>query len=163
MKYAIVFSSKTGNTKQLAETIQSILPQEDCVYFGKPDEAALAAEMIYVGFWTDKGNCDETVTAFLQSITVQKVFLFGTAGFGGEQAYFDRILSTVAKNTAKETIMGTYMCQGKMPVSVRRRYEKMLAGPNPMPNLEAMIENFDKALSHPDETDLEKLKKSVLN
>ena len=30
-----------------------------------------------------------------------------------------------------------------------------------MPNIDQMIENFDKALSHPDENDLETLKKAV--
>ena len=30
MSYAIVFSSKTGNTKLLADTLHNCLPQEDC-------------------------------------------------------------------------------------------------------------------------------------
>ena len=34
--------------------------------------------------------------------------------------------------------------------------------PNHKPNLDMLIENFDRALSHPDKTDLEKLQKSVL-
>lgn len=62
MSYAIVFSSKTGNTALLAQTLQEQLPQADCCYFGAPDAAALAADTLYVGFWTDKGKADaETV------------------------------------------------------------------------------------------------------
>ena len=53
MSYAIVFSSKTGNTALLAQTLQKQLPQADCCYFGAPDAAALAADTLYVGFWTD--------------------------------------------------------------------------------------------------------------
>ena len=34
MSYAIVFSSKTGNTKLLADTLHACLPQENCCYFG---------------------------------------------------------------------------------------------------------------------------------
>ena len=30
-----------------------------------------------------------------------------------------------------------------------------------LPNLDAMIKNFDQALSHPDEEDLERLKRAV--
>ena len=37
MSYAIVFSSKTGNTKLLADTLHACLPQENCCYFGTPD------------------------------------------------------------------------------------------------------------------------------
>lgn len=36
-----------------------------------------------------------------------------------------------------------------MPVSVRQRYEAMKAKPVHIPNLDALIENFDKALSPP--------------
>ena len=50
------------------------------------------------------------------------------------------------------------MCQGKMPLSVRQRYEKMMEMPDHGPNPEAMIANFDRALTHPDAEDLENLK-----
>ena len=44
-----------------------------------------------------------------------------------------------------------------MPMSVRNRYESMKKNPIHMPNLDEMIENFDKALSHPDAADLDRL------
>ena len=56
MSYAIVFSSKTGNTNLLADTLHTCLPQEICCYFGAPDPAALEADEFYVGCWTDKGS-----------------------------------------------------------------------------------------------------------
>ena len=59
------------------------------------------------------------------------------------------------------TLAGSYMCQGKMPQAVRQRYEAMLAAPGHAPNLEAMIENFDRALSHPDAEDLARLTEAV--
>lgn len=48
-----------------------------------------------------------------------------------------------------------------MPQSVRKRYVKMKNSPLPIPNVDKMIENFDTAVSHPDETDLQKLKYAV--
>lgn len=36
MSYAIVFSSKTGNTRLLADTLRASLPQNECTYFGAP-------------------------------------------------------------------------------------------------------------------------------
>ena len=79
MSYAIVFSSKTGNTALLAQTLQEQLPQADCCYFGAPDAAALAADTLYVGFWTDKGKADADTLDFLQQLHGKRVFLFGTA------------------------------------------------------------------------------------
>ncbi len=158
MSYAIVYSSHTGNTALLAETIRETLPQEDCVYFGAPDPSALTAETVYVGFWTDKGTCDTSIAQFLQSLTNQKVFLFGTAGFGGAAAYFEQILNRVKENLGDSTeLIGTYMCQGKMPPSVRTRYEQMEEGPRRT----AMLENFDQALSHPNAEDLANLGTAV--
>ena len=162
MSYAIVYSSRTGNTAMLAQAVREALPQEDCRYFGAPAPQALAADTVYVGFWTDKGTCDEPTARFLQSLTDQKVFLFGTAGFGGAPAYFQQILDRVKANLAPGVqVTGTYMCQGKMPQSVRERYVKMKNSPLPIPNVDKMIENFDTAVSHPDETDLQKLKYTV--
>lgn len=77
--------------------------------------------------------------------------MFGTAGFGGSAEYFEQILAAVQKSLDESnTVIGTYMCQGKMPMTVRQQYEKMLQQPNHAPNLEMLIENFDKALAHPD-------------
>lgn len=162
MSYAIVFSSKTGNTRLLADTLRASLPQNECTYFGAPAPEALEAETLYIGFWTDKGHADDTLTAFLQTLKGKRIFLFGTAGFGGSAPYFEKILTATRKALdGSNTVIGSFMCQGKMPVSVRQRYEAMKTKPLHIPNLDALIENFDKALSHPDAADLEQLKQAV--
>ena len=120
MSYAIVFSSKTGNTALLAQTLREQLPQTDCCYFGAPDAAALAADTLYVGFWTDKGKADADTLEFLKQLHGKQVFLFGTAGFGGSAPYFEKILAATRKALdGSNTVIGSFMCQGKMPVSVR--------------------------------------------
>ena len=63
---------------------------------------------------------------------------------------------------SSNTIVGEYMCQGKMPQSVRERYVKMKENPEHPDNIDALIENFDKALSHPDSDDLERLKNIII-
>ena len=162
MTCAIVYSSRTGNTKQLAEAVQAALSA--CLYMGPPDDAALAADRLYIGFWTDKGTCDAATADFLSKVSGKEVFLFGTAGFGGEAAYFESILSRVAQCLGPDnTLIGSFMCQGRMPMAVRERYEKMLsAPPSPrMPDPRKMLENFDHALTHPDEEDLAHLKAAL--
>ena len=158
MSYAIVYSSVTGNTALLAQTIREVLPRESCCYFGAPDPQALSAERIYVGFWTDRGTCDAAAAQFLRQLTGQTVFLFGTAGFGGDGAYFQRILERAEENLGPEVrVVGTYMCQGKMPPAVRRRYQAMEDGPRKT----AMLQNFDRAASHPDQEDLARLQAAL--
>ena len=110
----------------------------------------------------DKGKADESSSDFLKQLRGKQVFLFGTAGFGGSKEYFNKILKAVQKELhSSNTVIGSFMCQGKMPMSVRQRYENMKKQPLHLPNLDAMIENFDKALSHPDADDLERLKQAV--
>ena len=161
MKYSIIYSSRTGNTKLLADNLKKTLPRENCIYYGDVNEKALESDMIFIGFGTYKGECDENLSALLNKLNNKKVFLFGTAGFGESELYYQQILRRVEKyiNDSNE-IIGTYMCQGKMPMSVRSRYESML---DKQPEkMKEMIENFDKALNHPNEDDFMKLNDILL-
>ena len=161
-RYAIIFSSRTGNTRKLADTIRGALPDARCAYFGEAKSADPDAEMIYVGFWTDKGTADQACLKLLGRLRNKKIFLFGTAGFGGSEAYYQKILANVRTAIdASNTVVGEYMCQGRMPQAVRDRYVKMKEMPDAKPNLDALIENFDQAFSHPDQEDLERLRRMI--
>ena len=156
MRYSIVYSSNTGNTRQLAEEIEKQLPAGELVYCGAPDAAALQAEVLFVGFWTDKGSCDEKVAELLKQADGKTVYLFGTAGFGQSQQYFDQILARVRENLPAGAVYGGgFMCQGRMPQAVRSRYEAMQAKEPENARYKMLIENFDAALAHPNTDDLE--------
>ncbi len=156
MRYSIVYSSNTGNTRQLAEEIEKQLPAGELVYCGAPDAAALQAEVLFVGFWTDKGSCDEKVAELLKHADGKTVYLFGTAGFGQSQQYFDQILARVRENLPAGAVYGGgFMCQGRMPQAVRSRYEAMQAKEPENARYKMLIENFDAALAHPNADDLE--------
>lgn len=163
MKYSIVFSSRTGNTEMVANEIKTALPQSDCEYFGAPCQSALEAPLIFLGFWTEKGNCDAATATFMKELENKQIFLFGTAGFGGNQEYFQSILANIQANLpCNNTLIGSFMCQGKMPRSVRERYEKMLlATPNDT-KIKEMLVNFDMALAHPSAEDFAAAKESTL-
>ena len=82
---------------------------------------------------------------------------------GGSDAYFQKILDHVKRSIdSSNSVVGEYMCQGKMPPSVRERYMKMKAQPEHPESIDALIENFDRALSHPDGNDLERLRKVIV-
>ena len=158
MSYAIVYSSVTGNTALLAQTIREALPRESCCYFGAPDPQALSAERIYVGFWTDRGTCDAAAAQFLRQLTGQTVFLFGTAGFGADQAYFSQIIRRLEGELPQNcTVIGWYMCPGRMGEGVRRRYEAMLQDPVSAGQAELLLKNFDAVRTRPDERDAQAL------
>ena len=162
-RYSIIFSSVTGNTKLLANAIRDALPQENCDYFGiSSNRENPTSELLFIGFWTDTGTADENTLNLLKTLRDKQIFLFGTAGFGGSEEYYQKILTSTKESIdPSNTTVGEYMCQGKMPLSVKERYVKMIEEHGHKPNLDALLENFDSALSHPDANDLEMLKDLV--
>lgn len=163
--YSIVYSSRTGNTKKLAATIHKVLPSDSCFYYGTIDNVKdKLSNIIYIGFWTERGNADSLTIEFLKKLKNKKIFLFGTAGYGGSEDYFRNIINNVKKNIdSSNTLIGTFMCQGKMPLAVKERYENMAKQNNSSVDINKLIRNFEEALSHPDVTDLERLKAALEN
>lgn len=147
MSYSILCSSKTGNTDKLAQRAREVL--------GEESECPVAdADLVLLGSWTDKGGMDPALADALPQLAGKRVFLFGTCGFGGSQAYYDRVLDRFAAALPEGArVVGRFMCQGQMPPAVRERYVKM-SNQDPA-RFEAMIENFDRALGHPDAADLD--------
>ena len=166
MQIAVVYSSMTGNTALLAQVIAETVTNGECVFLGTAERALTLpqsieeAEVIFVGFWTDKGSCDAQTASFLESLHGKQIFLFGTAGFGGDGSYFAQIMARVQKHIADTNqIVGSWMCQGKMPLSVRKKYETM---PEQKDGQRAvLLKNFDQAAQHPDAAHLAALQQMV--
>ena len=109
-----------------------------------------------MGFWTDKGTCDMTVIDFLSGLREKKVALFGTCGMGRDSAYMEMIEKHVKVWIPEDCMyLGAYMCQGKMPMDVRRRYETMEKNGVEPEKVKSFLKNFDEALLHPDEQDVQ--------
>ena len=161
MKVAIIYSSITGNTKLLAETIKSEI-NKDIVYFGRPINEEIDADIYFIGSWTNKGDASNDIINFLKKLKNKKIAYFGTAGYGGSTTYYDTLFSRVKQYIdSSNTILGYFYCQGKMPIQIKERYIKMITeNPNDK-NLEVSIKNYEDALTHPDKKDLEDVKKWV--
>ena len=155
MRYSIVYTSRTGNTQQVAAAIRDALPPEGLVWFGAPDDRALAADLIFAGSWTDKGTCDEIMGPFLAKLDGKTVAPFGTAGFGGSRTYFETILGRVEEHLPKTaSVREGFMCAGKMGPALRERYAGVLAQNPEDPQAKMMLVNWDRASTHPDADDL---------
>ena len=162
MTYSIVFSSITGNTASLAERVKASLSADKLVYFGSPNEEIPISDLLFVGFWVDKGKPDSASEQFLKEIDNKSIFLFGTAGFSDNNGYYEKLLENAAKCVKPSNkLIGSFICQGKMPDSVMNRYEAMLSANPKDEKIKAMIENFNKAKCHPDSIDLELLAQKV--
>ena len=156
MKIAIVFDSQTGNTAQVAHAIRDACEGHDIVAFGPPPQNVDQAELIFAGSWTDKGTLTPAMQEFLHSLYGKRVAIFGTAGFGISELYFaslsDRFKAEVPKGNQ---VVSSFFCTGKMPQTVKDRYEAQLKADPDNAKLKSMIQAFDLALTHPDQSDLD--------
>lgn len=119
---------------------------------------ASEADVVFVGFWCDKGSCNPAVQHFLQGLAGKRVFLFGTCGFGESDEYFEQILDRVRTYLpADAQYIGGAMCQGKMGMGVKRRYEGMLEKDPENARARMLIDNWNKAQSHPNENDVSRI------
>lgn len=159
MKYAIIFASITGNTKRLAEEIKKELKESEIVYFGEIKENIEDADVYIVGSWTNKGDADGKILQFLKTLRNKKIAIFGTAGFGGSEEYYQNLFKRVCKNIdSSNCILGNFYCQGKMPMTVKNRYIEMMKAHPDDSNLKVSLDNFEEALNHPNEEDLNNLR-----
>lgn len=133
-------------------------PAESTLFASTFTTQASEADVVFVGFWCDKGSCSPAVQHFLQGLVGKRVFLFGTCGFGESDEYFAQILDRVrAYLPADAQYIGGAMCQGKMGVGVKRRYEGMLEKDSENAQARMLIDNWNKAQSHPNEDDVSRI------
>ncbi len=162
MKIAIIFDSNTGNTKQIALSIQEACQNEEIVTF-KENKNIDNADIIFIGTWVDKGNCSPKIQNILKTIKNKKIAFFATAGFGGSQEYYDKLANRFDTLVdPSNQILGHFFCQGKMPLAIKDRYIKMIQEHPEDKQLKVSLENFNNALTHPDQNDLANAKKYAL-
>ena len=154
MKYAVVYSSMTNNTKKLAETIKNKVGAEYC---GKPSDEALSADVVFVGFWATRNSCGADIQAFMQKLSNKKVFLFGTAGYNDTQEYFEEILTNAKEYipTSNE-IIGTYICQGEVTDAMQELIKEVMPE-----KYELIKDKLASSVNHPNQTDLDALTDTI--
>lgn len=170
VRFATTFDLVDGAAADLAQSegVESAKGAEgdEAVENGQSANAAAStiatqaseADVVFVGFWCDKGSCSPAVQHFLQGLAGKRVFLFGTCGFGESDEYFAQILDRVRTYLpADAQYIGGAMCQGKMGMGVKRRYEGMLEKDPENAQALMLIDNWNKAQSHPNEDDVSRI------
>ena len=71
-KYAVLYSSKTGNTKQLADVLTGLLANQCRQEAITPNMPVPEEEILLIGYWVDKGTCPEEVDQLLQALEGSK-------------------------------------------------------------------------------------------
>ena len=164
MKYQVIYTSKTGNTEKVAKKIFEVLPgnEKDIQRF-ETGMNTTDADIYFIGFWINRGTCSMDLIDYISELHGKKVVLFGTCGMASDDAYYKKLMDEVEVWLPEDSAcIGRFMCQGKMPMTVREKYQAMLGSGNDE-QVQHMIRNFDTALTHPDQEDMRQIEKFIKN
>ncbi|MFK4785056.1 flavodoxin family protein [Fusobacterium sp. MFO224] len=165
MKTLIAYSTKTGNTKKVAEAINEVIDNSEIKNIDDVDN--LDYDLVIVGAWIDKGTANKEAVELITKLKNKMVAFFFTLGAYPHSAHakdcIKRIENLFIKNNNE--VIGYYLCQGAVNPKLIEFMKKQFPvdhphGPNP-----ERIKRWTDASSHPNLEDLENAKlkfKSIL-
>ena len=162
MSYSIVYSSQTGTQSSWQRLFGKRCRRKAADYFGTPAQAAAEADTLYVGFWTDRGHADADCNAFLKTLRGKKGLSVRHRRLRRQRGVFCKDPERRAGGAGPQQYRcgDLYVSGPDAPVGAAAVRSNEAAAESSS-NLDMLIENFDRALAHPDAGDLERLKQAV--
>jgi flavodoxin len=154
MKSIIVYSSQTGNTQKLAETIYENLSDDKNIFKIEDAPDPSGFDLVCLGFWLMAGKPDPKSQDYLTKITNQKLFLFATHGAESQSEHAQQAMNTAKSMANQADIIGSFNCPGEVNPKILEK-----AGSKPVPPV--WLKDAPNAKGHPDNADLEQLVKTL--
>lgn len=156
MKSVIIYSSKTGNTKKIANAIQEKLNAQMICEVEKLENFDYKQyDLIVVGGWIDKGHMNETIKKFMDNIHEKKIAFFFTLGAypTSMHAYdcINNIKSDFEKNN--NNVIAHFHCQGAIDPKLIE-YMKNLPKGHGHGVDEDRTRRWEDAKNHPNQEDM---------
>jgi len=153
MKNLIVYSSKTGNTKKLAEALYEYIPgpKEIAPVSEAPDPEGYT--FIAAGFRIENGAPDAAMQEYLKKIIEDcQLFLFCTHASRRGSEMVHNALKTARELPRHTRVVGEYECLGEVAEDVLEKAKQE----QPVPD---WVADAEAAKGHPDEEDIKELLK----
>ncbi|HBF6276715.1 TPA: flavodoxin family protein [Clostridioides difficile] len=159
MKSLILYSSLTGNTKKIACSIyEAIQGKKEIKNISELVDDSIDYEnydIVFLGYWVDKGICDKNSKQVLENIHNKKIALFGTMGASTKGSYGASIIEKIQSIIPKDNeILGSFICQGKIAEGLKVKYKEMLKLSSDNEHIRQQLNNHEESQSHPDEQEI---------
>ncbi len=151
MKNLVVYSSKTGNTKKLAQAIYDYLPGEKEIY--PIDQAPDPNDYTFVavGFRIEDGEPDMAAQEYLKKFIDEKeLFLFATHASKPESETVKNAINKAKKLAKRAKIVGVFDCLGEVPEQILEEARQK----EPVPE---WVKDAEMAKGHPNDEDIDRL------
>ncbi len=161
MKTLLVYSTLTGNTLEIAQSIMDVLPEGSIIQPTKENPSCEGYDLIIVCFWVDKGNVDPDTKQYLQNISNKKVALFATLGAWPESDYARNCMIRAGMwLDSSNKMLGSFACQGKIDPNLLKRMRNN-QGEHSHGDSPESVKMIEEAKLHPDATDLVKAQETI--
>ncbi|SHK43495.1 Flavodoxin [Selenomonas ruminantium] len=160
-KWAVIYSSVTGNTRKIAEAIAEQAEGADVFRVQEAPEDLSGYDIVALGYWLRLGQPDPLMLKYLPKVQDCKVVFFQTHGTAptSEHAITSFARAGYYLGTGCE-ILGTFGCRGKINPAMLEKRKK--AGPDDPHGGPKSAERWKLAASHPDEQDVADAKELVV-
>jgi flavodoxin len=165
MKSLVVYSSRTGNTRQVARAVFDALPEPKEIHPVESAPSPAGFDFVAVGFWAKRGGPDPKAQRYLEELREAlrpapgtAVGLFATLG-----AWPDSEHARECMRRAREAaghgdavqVVAEFHCQGRVDPKVLQAGQKKTGHAATHPMTEERRARLKEAEKHPDEADLE--------
>lgn len=150
MRYVVMYESKTGNTRMLAEEIYGALAAQDKELIDLDVTAEVPeADIYFIGFGVHNGSCSRSMLDYFDQITGGRFALFATCGCLPTEQYKSKLEKNLDVWLPENAdYLGMLLCQGNVEPD---RREIMIGK---MPSREKELRQmFEDGSSHPDQGD----------
>lgn len=119
MRTLVLYSSRTGNTKKVAQAIAGALPADLAAY-----------DLVFLGYWVDRGTANAEARAVMEGLHNEHIALFATLGADPRSEHGKMCLEHgMALLPDQDAIVGTFLCQGAVdPKVIEMMYKQFPAG-----------------------------------
>lgn len=161
MKTLITYSSKTGNTKKVAEAILTAIPNAELKDIN--DVLYLDYDLIILGGWIDRATFDSKSLNFAKKLKKKKVAYFFTLGAHPNSDHSKDCVNNIETLLVENNneIIGKYFCQGAIDPKLIS-WMSTLPTDHKMHPSEERKQRWKDAASHPNNFDLENTTKTFI-
>ena len=147
MKALVAYSSKTGNTKKLAEALYGAVQFEKDLISISDNPDPTGYDFVAVGFWVQDGLPDLATLNFLPKIDAKEVVLFTTHSAANNSEHAKNALKKAKQMVPPTRICYVFSCLGEASEEILEKAGKE----NPPPS---WLADAPAAKGHPDEHDI---------
>lgn len=151
-KWAVIYSSVTGNTRTIAEAIAEQAGDTDVFRVQDAPEDLSSYEVVALGYWLRLGQPDPLMLKYLPKVRDAQVVFFQTHGTSPTSEHAITSFARAGYNLGPGcTILGTFGCRGKIQPALLAKRKN--AGPDDPHGGEKSRERWRLASTHPDAAD----------